>query len=314
MLQSMNQTTRPKLLYTSSSSFHGRRRISHKPPVLVSFPAKMEFNIKFLHCSRKSFLVSSPATMEFNPKFLRFLQHSANKSVLLSPATMKFSSVLFALPRDDEEEHSTGASISSDNEEYVVREAKFDEEFWVSARLKAEGFYEEHPQDRYAAGSFKKKHAEQEYNVIKRRCKERTIQPYMCIIAIRKEGENALKNVVGTLDYRVKYLLRGETYPEEVVKVKMFTTFKKRESQRYVIISNLTVAQSARFIGVGSSMLKFAIESAKQNGIKQVFLHVRRDNKPALALYEKLGFKILEKATSTPHLEEHNLYLCSINL
>ncbi|KAI3865637.1 hypothetical protein MKW92_003069 [Papaver armeniacum] len=301
MLQSMNQTTRPKLLYTSSSSFHGRRRISHKPPVLVSFPAKIlvlhslllflisgEFNIKFLHCSRKSFLVSSPATM-------------------------KFSSVLFALPRDDEEEHSTGASISSDNEEYVVREAKFDEEFWASALLKAEGFYEERPSDRYV-GSFKKKHAEQEYNLIKRRCKERTIQPYMCIIAVRKEGENALKNVIGTLDYRVKYLLRGETYPEEVVKVKMFTTFKKRESQRYVILSNLTVAQSARRIGVGSSMLKFAIESAKQNGIKQVFLHVRRDNKPALALYEKLGFKILEKATSTPHLEEHNLYLCSINL
>ncbi|KAI3831486.1 hypothetical protein MKX03_016592 [Papaver bracteatum] len=263
---------------------HGRR---HKPPVLVS-----------------------SATTEFNRKFLHFHQNSANKSVLVSPATMKFSSVLFALPRDDEE---TGASISSDNGEYVVREAKLDEEFWASARLKAEGFYEQRPDDRYV-GSFKKKHAEQEYNVITRRCKERTIQPYMCIIAVRKEGENALKNVIGTLDYRIKYLLRGETYPEEVVKVKMFTTFKKRESQRYVIISNLTVAQSARRIGVGSSMLKFAIESAKQNGIKQVFLYVRRDNKQALALYEKLGFTILEKAMSTPHLEEHNLYLCSINL
>ncbi|KAI3955932.1 hypothetical protein MKW98_006292 [Papaver atlanticum] len=300
MLQSMNvfhhQTTRPKFLHFPASC-HGRR-IPHKPPALVSFPAKMEFNPKFLHCSRKSVLVSSPATM-------------------------KFSSVLFALPRDDEEfspdngeEHSTGASISSDNGEYVVREAKFDEEFWASARLKAEGFYEERSDDRYV-GSFKKKHAEQEYNVIKRRCKERTIQPYMCIIAVRKEGENAvntmLKNVIGTLDYRVKYLLRGETYPEEVVKVKTFTTFKKRDSQRYCIISNVTVAQSARRMGVGSSMLKFAIESAKQNGIKRVFLHVRRDNKPALALYEKLGFKILAEAT-TPHLEEHNLYLCSINL
>ncbi|KAI3852266.1 hypothetical protein MKW92_005654 [Papaver armeniacum] len=282
MLQSMNvfhhQTTRPKFLHFPSSC-HGRR-ISHKPPVLVYFPPTMEFNIKFLHCSRKSVLVSSPATT-------------------------KFSSVLFALPRDSEElssdnEEHTGASISSDNGEYVVREATLDEEFWASAWLKAEGFYEEHPQDRYV-GSFKKKHAEQEYNVIKRRCKERTIQPYMCIIAVRKEGENALKIVIGTLDYRVKYLLRGETYPEVA-------------SQRYVIISNVTVAQSARRIGVGSSMLKFAIEYAKENGIKQVFLHVRRDNKPALALYEKLGFTILEKATSTPHLEEHNLYLCSIDL
>ncbi|KAI3940792.1 hypothetical protein MKW98_030111 [Papaver atlanticum] len=38
----------------------------------------------------------------------------------------------------------------------------------------------------------------------------------MCVIAVRKEGENVvidvLKNVIGTLDFRVKYLLLGETY------------------------------------------------------------------------------------------------------
>ncbi|KAI3943213.1 hypothetical protein MKX01_027511 [Papaver californicum] len=296
MLQSMNmfhQTTRPKLLY-SSSSCHGRR-IRHIPPVLISFPTIMEFNPKFLDC----------------------LQHSASKSVLVSsPATMKFCSVLFALPTDNEEfssdneeernqkQEEHGILISSDNGEYVT-----------SAWLKTEGFYEDRSHDRYV-GSFKKKHAEQEFNIIKRRCKERTTQPYMCIIAVRKEGDNVhnamLKNVIGTLDFRVKYLLQGETYPEEVVKVKMFTTFKKRNSQRYVIISNVTVAQSARRMGVGKSMLQFAIESAKGNGIKQVFLHVRRDNQPALALYEKMGFEILAKATR--NLEEHNLYLCSLNL
>ncbi|KAI3917077.1 hypothetical protein MKX01_003526 [Papaver californicum] len=63
-------------------------------------------------------------------------------------------------------------------------------------------------------------------------------------------------------------------------------------------------------------MLKFAIETAKKtfdlSGIKQVYLQVHRDNKPALALYGKMGFEILAEATH--HLEEHNLYVCSIYL
>ncbi|KAI3983041.1 hypothetical protein MKX01_035322 [Papaver californicum] len=261
MLQSMNvfhQTTRPKLLY-SSSSCHGRR-IQHKPPVLVSFPAKLKLGSVLFALPRDNEEFSSD-NEEFSSDNEEFLSDNEEQE------------------NHKHEEHR-GALISSDNGEYVVREATLYVEFWASAWLKAEGFYEDQSQDRFAS-SLKKKQAEQEFNVIKRRCKERTIQPYI-------------------------------------------------KSQRYVIISNVTVAQSARRMGIGSSMLKFAIESAKENAarrktnatnnlvfdvsrIKQVFLHVRRDNKPALALYEKMGFEILAKAT-TPHMEEHNLYLCSLNL
>lgn len=81
-------------------------------------------------------------------------------------------------------------------------------------------------------------------------------------IIVRKEDENAmLKNVIGTLDFHVKHLLHEETYPEELAKpVNLFRTFEKRVSQKYGIISNVTVAESARQQGVGSCMLKFAIE------------------------------------------------------
>ncbi|KAI3862046.1 hypothetical protein MKW92_039628, partial [Papaver armeniacum] len=131
------------------------------------------------------------------------------------------------------------------------------------------------------------------------------------------EGDNVLismpQNVIGTLDFRGKYLSQEETYPEELWKpVSSFSTFKESGSQKYGIISSGTVTEIARQQGVGSSMLKFAIESAKEDGIKRVFIHVRRDNKQALALYRKIGFEILAEAT--PHLEEHNLYVCSINL
>ncbi|RZC76716.1 hypothetical protein C5167_000887 [Papaver somniferum] len=270
-----------------------------------------EFNPKFLHCSTKSVLVS-PATMEFNPKFL----HSASKSVLVSPATKKFRPVLFVSPRDNEEfssdneeeeepiiQEHCGALVLSDNGEYVVREAELDEEFWASASLKA-GLYEYRSQNQFVNSYKKDQNAELDYNVIMKRHLIR----YMCIIAVRKEGGN-LQSVIGTLDLRVKYLLQGETYPEELVKRgNLNSSFKRRGSKKCGIITNVTVAESAHRQGVGSSMLKFAIEAAKEEGgVKQVFLQVRRDNEPALALYRKMGFEIFAEAT--PQLAEQNLYL-----
>ncbi|KAI3844324.1 hypothetical protein MKX03_005382 [Papaver bracteatum] len=285
MLLSMNhQTTRPKFLHFPSSC-HGRR-IPHKPPLLVSFPAKTEFNPKLLH--------------------------SSSKSVLVSPATKKSRPVLFALPRDNEE-FSSDNEILSDNGEYVVRKAQLDEEFWASAMLKAQGLYEYRSQIRSVGSYEKEKYAKVEYSVIIKRYMIRYIEPFMCIIAVRKEGENLLQNVIGTLDLHVNYLLEGETYPEELVnRANLYSTFKERGSEKCGIITNVTVAESARQQGVGSSMLKFAIEAAKEEGVNKVFLQVRRDNEPALALYRKMGFEILAEAT--PRLEEQNLYLCSINL
>ncbi|KAI3840508.1 hypothetical protein MKX03_000795 [Papaver bracteatum] len=89
----------------------------------------------------------------------------------------------------------------------------------------------------------------------------------MCIIVVRKEGENVLndmlKNVIGTLDFRVKYLLQGETYP--------ILYLRKTTSQKYGIISNVTVSE-----------IKFVNETAKED-----------DNRPELALYRKMGFEVI---------------------
>ncbi|MCL7051143.1 hypothetical protein MKW94_012856 [Papaver nudicaule] len=351
MLMSMNvfhQTTTPKLLNFPSVSCHERRR-----------------------SSSSHFLVSSPATtMEFNSKFLNIhsclgIQHSSYEPVLGSPATMKFSSAVFALPRDDEEfssdneeflsydiifrkiistlfalprddeefsshneeflsynELSDNDDLSDDEDEpmsqkleFVVREATI-KELWASARLKAEGLYEYQPNNSYVR-SCKKKHADQEFYVM---CGQWTqaLEPVTFIVAVRKEGENLLngklKKVVGTLDFCIKYLLEGETYPQELVKPEMFTAFKERGSQQCVIISKVTVSKSARRQGVGTSMLKFVIEYAKENSVPKIFLQVRRDNKPALALCGKMGFTILAEATAEPFLEANNLYLCSKTL
>ena len=45
-------------------------------------------------------------------------------------------------------------------------------------------------------------------------------------------------------------------------------------------------------IGIGKAMLETVLDIAKKAGYEQVELEVIADNKPAIALYEKLGFKI----------------------
>lgn len=43
--------------------------------------------------------------------------------------------------------------------------------------------------------------------------------------------------------------------------------------------------------GIGTKMLSFAIDEARKLGIKRLDIHVSDDNKRAIHLYEKLGFK-----------------------
>lgn len=43
--------------------------------------------------------------------------------------------------------------------------------------------------------------------------------------------------------------------------------------------------------GVGEALMRSAIEKARDKGLTRIELTVREHNKPAIALYEKLGFK-----------------------
>lgn len=57
-------------------------------------------------------------------------------------------------------------------------------------------------------------------------------------------------------------------------------------------ITNLTVEESSRGKGLGSKLMAYAVEySAGRLNNKKMFLEVRADNKAALGLYRKFGFK-----------------------
>ncbi|XP_060961443.1 GCN5-related N-acetyltransferase 6, chloroplastic isoform X2 [Cannabis sativa] len=173
---------------------------------------------------------------------------------------------------------------------FVARDAILDEEFWTAAWLRAESHWEDRSSDRYV-DNHKRKFAEQ----------------------VKKETKNVkrtvLKSVVGTLDLSIRYLLHGETFPGERVKAPLFCSINRTSQNRYGYIANLCVAKSARRQGIASNMLYFAVESAISDGVEQVYVHVYRDNKAAQELYRKMGFELVQMASSQL-LEEGTFLLC----
>ncbi|WOH08982.1 hypothetical protein DCAR_0728433 [Daucus carota subsp. sativus] len=192
--------------------------------------------------------------------------------------------------------------------QFTAREAVLDEEYWTAAWLRAESHWEDKASDRYVE-NYKRKFTEQEFNSIKRNCKSQIGHKSTCILAVKNEPRNViLKNVVGTLDLSMRRLLHGETFPAERVKIPLFCSIQK-EGSKYGYISNLCVAKSARRQGIASNMLSFAIKSAIYYGAEQVFVHVHRNNKPAQLLYQKMGFEVVEIASSQLSAEQTYL-LC----
>ncbi|KAL8128537.1 hypothetical protein V2J09_017692 [Rumex salicifolius] len=199
--------------------------------------------------------------------------------------------------------------------DFVARDAFLDEEYWTAAWLRAESHWEHQPHDRYTNNN-KRKFAEQEFHAIKRRGNGHHVQNCSCIVTVKKEDRNikrtVLKSVVGTLDLSIRYLLQGESFPGERVKPPLFCGIQKSASNRYGYIANLCVTKLARRKGIATNMLLFAVESAKLNGVDEVFVHVYRDNTAARQLYQKIGFKIVEDAS--PQLVEDKMYLLCCNV
>ncbi|MCI8571113.1 MAG: ribosomal protein S18-alanine N-acetyltransferase [Lachnospiraceae bacterium] len=56
-------------------------------------------------------------------------------------------------------------------------------------------------------------------------------------------------------------------------------------------ITNVVVAADYRKKGIGRKMMEYMLERAKENGMGACTLEVRVSNRPAIRLYESLGFK-----------------------
>jgi ribosomal-protein-alanine N-acetyltransferase len=60
-----------------------------------------------------------------------------------------------------------------------------------------------------------------------------------------------------------------------------------------VQVNNIAVRPDCRGLGLGEALMRFAIDKVRKAGAAFMTLEVRPSNKPAVALYEKLGFEVL---------------------
>ncbi|CAK9861723.1 unnamed protein product [Sphagnum jensenii] len=200
-------------------------------------------------------------------------------------------------------------------DDFVVHEARLDEELWTAAWLRAESYREEQPFVRYV-DSNKKQFAEQEFAALKRRvfgkyglsicCK--------CFVAVtreplqgtqRLETGGLLVNVVGTLDVSLRQVSQAEAFlgsTPDVVVVPL--GINMQQPQNYGYIANLCVHKSARRRGIASALLQVAMKVIQNWGLCEVYVHVNATNKPAQALYTKKGFQVLEEESSEGSLEK----------
>lgn len=56
-------------------------------------------------------------------------------------------------------------------------------------------------------------------------------------------------------------------------------------------VLNLCVEQALRQHGIGRELLKSVLAHARDRGIRDAFLEVRRSNRPAISLYHSVGFE-----------------------
>ncbi|XP_011078085.1 uncharacterized protein LOC105161924 isoform X1 [Sesamum indicum] len=244
---------------------------------------------------------------------LRSQSTPTRKEKLSTPELDKFSPSNIKFDRLQQTNEAAIQGHTLEFRQLVAREAQTDEEYWTAAWLRAESHWEDWEDDGYAENC-KRIFMEQEFSSMKRRYITHLGEKCKCIVMVKEDDGNMqhsmLKCVVGTLDLSVRYFSHVETFPGEQVKSPLFCFINSKASSRYGYIANLCVARSERRQGIASSMLQFAVCSAKKEvvpGAGKVFVHVYRNNKAAQSLYQKMGFEVVDAASS--QLSADQMYL-----
>jgi ribosomal protein S18 acetylase RimI-like enzyme len=68
-------------------------------------------------------------------------------------------------------------------------------------------------------------------------------------------------------------------------------------------IKNLYIDPEYRNKGIGTNLIKLALEEAANNGLVSALLYVESNQKPATNLYKKIGFKVVGKFNKTNRIK-----------
>ena len=78
-------------------------------------------------------------------------------------------------------------------------------------------------------------------------------------------------------------------------------------------LQKLYLDDSAKGKGLGKALMQLAVNWAKSSGYKNIYLETHTSLAVALGLYEKLGFRQVEKPCSTTHNTMNRFYLKSLS-
>ncbi|MCX8171674.1 MAG: ribosomal protein S18-alanine N-acetyltransferase [Candidatus Bathyarchaeota archaeon] len=78
-------------------------------------------------------------------------------------------------------------------------------------------------------------------------------------------------------------------------------------------VISIAVLPEHRHKGIGETLLKEALQSMMNHGVKECYLEVRVSNTPAINLYKKVGFKI-EKVIRGYYSDGEDAYLMRIKM
>lgn len=126
-----------------------------------------------------------------------------------------------------------------------------------------------------------------------------------------KTAENALSAgslyVLDDSDEICASIILNQIQPEEYVKIKWNYIAKADE---VLVVHLLCVPPSKSGLGYGTKMMEFAVQKGRHMNCKVIRLDTGLQNKPAIALYRKLGFEITASANiSIGGIIEHNNHL-----
>lgn len=108
----------------------------------------------------------------------------------------------------------------------------------------------------------------------------------------RKTAESALSEgslyVMENCGEICASMVINQKQPEEYVNIKWEC---QAENSEILVLHLLCVRPSKSGQGIGTEMVRFAVEEARRRGCKAVRLDTGKQNIPAAALYKRLGFK-----------------------
>ncbi|RLE82615.1 MAG: hypothetical protein DRJ36_00405 [Thermoprotei archaeon] len=123
------------------------------------------------------------------------------------------------------------------------------------------------------------------------------------------------EKIIRELDYEKFFpVVAVEEKERRIVGMVFLSPFKRGE------VSSLGIGlrHDYRGLGLGSRLMEFIIEVAKDYGVREIRLSVYADNCRAIALYCKFGFEVYEVRKKAVYLKwdgkYHTVYLMSLEL